>query len=101
VEGSTPSEKEKEIARGVRAGNVGAPANVDSFTQQIRKKWMTKKLDRLAPQEEAVGAVAEKSLQKKPIHGKMKPSTALGIRNGGTPVGYSGRTALRKEHRDA
>jgi hypothetical protein len=31
VEGSTPSEAEKEASRRVRAGNVGVPATLDSF----------------------------------------------------------------------
>jgi hypothetical protein len=49
----------------------------------------------------SVGVVGEKSLQKKkPSHGKMKPSTALGRRNGGSLAGYSGRIALRREQYD-
>jgi hypothetical protein len=51
--------------------------------------------------EVTAGAVGEKSLQKKPSHGKMKPSTDLRRRNGGTPVGPKGRTALRREQCDA
>jgi hypothetical protein len=39
----------------------------------------------------------KRSLHKKnPSEGKKKPSTAL-RRNGGTPVGYSGRIALWRE----
>jgi hypothetical protein len=38
VEGSAPSETEKDIAHGVRAGNVGAPANLGSFAPQNGKK---------------------------------------------------------------
>jgi hypothetical protein len=38
----------------------------------------------------AVGAVGEKSLQKKLSDWKMNPTTALRGRNGGMPVGYSG-----------
>jgi hypothetical protein len=50
VEGSAPFEMEKEIARGVKAGNVGALANLGTFSLQIgKKKMMIKKLDRLAP----------------------------------------------------
>jgi hypothetical protein len=46
----------------------------------------------------AMEAAGEKSPQKRnPSHGKMKPSTALGRRNGGTPVGSSGQKALRSE----
>jgi hypothetical protein len=38
VKGSAPSEMEKEITCGVRAGNVGALANLGSFAPQIVKK---------------------------------------------------------------
>jgi hypothetical protein len=50
--------------------------------------------------EGAAGAVEEKSPQEKLSHKKMKPSVALGRRKGGTPVAYSGRTALRREQCD-
>jgi hypothetical protein len=49
----------------------------------------------------AVGAVGEKSPQENPSYKEMKPSAALGRRNGGSPVGYSVRIALRKEQCDA
>jgi hypothetical protein len=44
VEGSTPSEVEKEAAHGVRAGNVGALATLGSFTPTIGKKKDRKRL---------------------------------------------------------
>jgi hypothetical protein len=45
--------------------------------------------------------VEEKSSQRKKLsHKKMKPSAALGRRKGGTPVGYSGETALKREQRE-
>jgi hypothetical protein len=47
-----------------------------------------------------VGGIGEKSLQKENSHGKTKPNAALGSRKGGTPIGYSGRTALRREQCD-
>jgi hypothetical protein len=37
VEGSAPSETEKETAHGVRAGNVGAPATLGSFAPPFEK----------------------------------------------------------------
>jgi hypothetical protein len=50
VEGSAPSEKEKETAHRVGTGNVGALATVDSFAPPIGKSgMMLKKLDCLAP----------------------------------------------------
>jgi hypothetical protein len=51
--------------------------------------------------EVAVGEVGEKSPQKQPSHGKMKPSTTLGRRNGGMPIGFLGRIALRRKQCDA
>jgi hypothetical protein len=50
--------------------------------------------------EEAVVAVREKPPQKKLSHKKMKLSTTLKRRKGGTPVGYSRQTALRREQGD-
>jgi hypothetical protein len=47
-----------------------------------------------------VGAFGEKPPQEKPGHKKVKPNTVIGRRKGGTPVGYSGRTALRREQCD-
>jgi hypothetical protein len=38
VEGSAPSKMEKEIARRVGAGNVGAPATQDGFAPTGGKK---------------------------------------------------------------
>jgi hypothetical protein len=38
VEGSAPSETEKEIAHGVGAGNVGTPATQDSSASTMEKK---------------------------------------------------------------
>jgi hypothetical protein len=38
VEGLAPSKIEKEIACRVRAGNIGALANIGSFAPQIGKK---------------------------------------------------------------
>jgi hypothetical protein len=42
MEGLTPSKMEKEIAHGIRAGNVGAPATQDSFAPTVGKEkfWM-------------------------------------------------------------
>jgi hypothetical protein len=51
-----PSEKEKETAHRVGAGNVGAPATLVSFVLNVwkerkkeRKRTMIVHLDRLAP----------------------------------------------------
>jgi hypothetical protein len=41
VEGSAPSETEKETAHGVRAGNVGTPATLGSFAPTIGKRRKT------------------------------------------------------------
>jgi hypothetical protein len=38
VEGSAPSETEKEIAHRVKAGNVGAVATLDNFASTVWKK---------------------------------------------------------------
>jgi hypothetical protein len=37
VEGSAPSETEKEIVHGVGVGNVGPPATPDSFAPTVEK----------------------------------------------------------------
>jgi hypothetical protein len=106
VEGSAPSETEEEPIHSFsvrRAGNVGAPAILDSLAPTFVKKVDVCTSGSTGTMDEvAAGAVGQKSPQrKKPGHGMLKPSRALGRRNGGTPVGYSGRRALRRKQCDA
>jgi hypothetical protein len=69
----------------VRAGNVGALANLGSFAPQLgKKKGNDEKIGSTGNLKEQL----ERSCcRKKPSHRKMKPSTALGRRNISTPVG--------------
>jgi hypothetical protein len=96
VEGSAPFKTERDHMRSEsqKYTNTGQSRQFCPTNQE--KRMMMKKWIDWHFKKGAVEAIGEKSPQKKLSHEKMKPSTALGIRNGGTPVGYLGMNSLKE-----
>jgi hypothetical protein len=81
MEGSTPSEAEKEAAHGVRARKVGTPATLESFAAPLERKmhldWLESYQRAARDERPEEAAVGEWSPWKRPSHertSRTKPS---------------------------